>query len=74
MDHGTALSCQCLLLSDEGLILEESGCKGFRHLNPSSLNQNVYYQVLNQAAQYNQHQQSLSNRTTISVQAPIKSN
>ena len=48
-------NCQCLLLSFEGLLSKESGQEGFRHLSPCSSNQSIYYQVIDQAAQYNQH-------------------
>ena len=34
-----ASSCQCLLLSFEGLLSEESGYEGFRHLSPCRVNQ-----------------------------------
>ena len=70
---GAALNCQCLPLSFEGLLSEESGCKGFRHLSPCSVNSSIYCQVLNQVEQYNQHQQSLSNRKAIRVRAPTES-
>ena len=46
---------QCLTLSFEGLLSKESGCEGFRYLSPYSLNQSIYYQVVDQAAQYNRH-------------------
>ena len=38
VDSGAASSCQCLLLSFEGLLPEESGHEGFRHLSPYSVN------------------------------------
>ena len=49
------------------------GTKVFRHLSPCSVNQSIYYQFLNQVEQYNQHQQSLSNRRAIRVKAPTES-
>ena len=55
---GAVSNCQCLLLSFEELLSKESGCEGFRHLSPCSLEQSIYYQVIDQAAQYNQHRQS----------------
>ena len=35
---GAALNCQCLSLSFEGLLSEESGHEGFRHLSLCSVN------------------------------------
>ena len=46
--NGAVSNCQCLPLSFEGLLSEESGCKGFRHLSPCDLNESLYCPVLNQ--------------------------
>ena len=73
LDGGAASNCQCLPLSFEGLLSKEAGNEGFRHLSPCSVNQSIYYQVLNQVEQYNQHQQSLSNSRAIKVKAPTDS-
>ena len=67
VDGEAASGCQCLPLSFERLLSEGSGHEGFRHLSPRRLNQSIYYQVLNQAEQYSQHPQALSNRITIRV-------
>ena len=60
-------------LSFEGLLSEESWHEGFRYLCLCSVNRSIYYQVLNQAEQYNWHHQSLSNRRAIRVKAPTES-
>ena len=72
VDGGVAPGCQCLPLGFEGLLSEESGHEGFGHLSPCSVNQSIYYQVLNQVEWYNRHQQSLSHRRAIRVKAPTE--
>ena len=54
---GAVPNCQCLPLSFGGLLSGESGCEGFRHISPCSSNQIIYCHTVDQAAQYNQHQQ-----------------
>ena len=52
-----------------GLLSKESGCEGFRHLSPCSLNQSIYCQVLklNSTIGINSHNQ---NKRAVRTRAP----